>query len=35
LQILLVKAAKENLEINYININIAFFNLLLKEIIYL
>jgi len=29
----LVKAAKEDLEIDYVNINIAFLNLLLKETI--
>ena len=35
MRILLAKAAKEDLEIDYININIVFFNLLLKELIYL
>ena len=29
----MVKAAKEDLEIDYVNINIAFLNLLLKETI--
>ena len=33
LQILLAKAVKEDLEIDYININIIFLNLLLKETI--
>ena len=35
LQILLAKAIKEDLEIDYININTTFLNLLLKETIYL